>query len=94
MWISFEKRYGDKEGIEEVIVGKRRFQYEEELKKNPSNYDVWFDYIRLEGKRTMKTKENDQIFIFSTVTSFGQNPTEISIELAKFTNEQFLRFLL
>jgi len=47
--VSFEKRFGDKEGIEEVIVGKRRFQYEEELKKNPNNYDIWFDFIRLEG---------------------------------------------
>jgi len=36
------------EGIENVIVGKRRFQYEEEVKKNPLNYDSWFDYARLE----------------------------------------------
>ncbi len=61
MWISFEKKHGDKVGIEDVIIGKRRFQYEEvccddaptdtlqqELKSNPSNYDVWFDYARLE----------------------------------------------
>ncbi|KAG5617101.1 hypothetical protein H5410_016925 [Solanum commersonii] len=37
-----------KEGIEDVIVGKRRFQYEDQVKKNPRNYDTWFDYIRLE----------------------------------------------
>jgi len=30
---AFEKQYGDKEGIEDVIIGKRRFQYEEEIKK-------------------------------------------------------------
>lgn len=48
MWISFEKKNGDKGGIEDVIVGKRRFQYEEELKQNISNYDAWFDYVRLE----------------------------------------------
>lgn len=30
----FEKQYGDREGIEDVIVGKRRLQYEE-VKKNP-----------------------------------------------------------
>ena len=29
-------------------MGKRRFQYEEKVKKNPLNYDVWFDYVRLE----------------------------------------------
>ncbi|KAL0291527.1 UNVERIFIED_CONTAM: Pre-splicing factor CLF1, partial [Sesamum radiatum] len=37
-----------KEGIEDAIVGKRRFQYEDEVRKNPLNYDAWFDYIRLE----------------------------------------------
>eukprot|EP01119_Soliformovum_irregulare_P003643 TRINITY_DN1449_c0_g1_i1.p1 TRINITY_DN1449_c0_g1~~TRINITY_DN1449_c0_g1_i1.p1 ORF type:complete len:670 (+),score=220.97 TRINITY_DN1449_c0_g1_i1:170-2179(+) len=47
-WISFEKKNGDREGIEDVIIGKRRFQYEEELKKAPQNYDTWFDYCRLE----------------------------------------------
>ncbi|XP_028409035.1 crooked neck-like protein 1 [Dendronephthya gigantea] len=42
-----EKRFGDKGGIEDVIVSKRKFQYEEEIKVNPNNYDAWFDYIRL-----------------------------------------------
>ncbi|PPD90631.1 hypothetical protein GOBAR_DD12431 [Gossypium barbadense] len=35
-------------GIEDAILGKRRFQYEDEVRKNPLNYDAWFDYIRLE----------------------------------------------
>ncbi|KAJ7378539.1 Crooked neck-like protein 1 [Desmophyllum pertusum] len=30
-----EKKYGDKGGIEDVIVSKRKFQYEEEVKTNP-----------------------------------------------------------
>ena len=47
-FISFEKQHGDQEGIEDVILGKRRHQYEAELQKNPRNYDVWFDYVRLE----------------------------------------------
>ncbi|KAM7494323.1 hypothetical protein LguiB_028932 [Lonicera macranthoides] len=47
-FVAFEKQYGDREGIEDAIVGKRRFQYEEEVRKNPLNYDSWFDYIRLE----------------------------------------------
>ncbi|XVF13012.1 hypothetical protein REPUB_Repub08aG0170600 [Reevesia pubescens] len=47
-FVAFEKQYGDKEGIEDAIVGKRRFQYEDEVRKNPFNYDTWFDYIRLE----------------------------------------------
>ncbi|XP_057743125.1 uncharacterized protein LOC130961324 [Arachis stenosperma] len=46
--VAFEKQYGDRERIEDAIVGKRRFQYEDEVRKNPLNYDSWFDYIRLE----------------------------------------------
>ena len=47
-FIAFEKQHGNKIGIEEAIVNKRRFHYEEELKSNLKNYDAWFDYIRLE----------------------------------------------
>ncbi|XP_058667578.1 crooked neck-like protein 1 [Ammospiza caudacuta] len=43
----FEKKFGDRRGIEDIIVSKRRFQYEEEVKANPHNYDTWFDYLRL-----------------------------------------------
>lgn len=31
-----------------MILSKRRVQYEEQIKENPKNYDVWFDYARLE----------------------------------------------
>ena len=47
-FVAFEKQYGDREGIEDAIIGKRRFQYEDEVRKNPLNYNSWFDYIRLE----------------------------------------------
>lgn len=53
----FEKRYGDVEGIEDVIIERRRKQYVELLEKEPTNYDLWFDLIRLEesvGKVTQK----------------------------------------
>ena len=42
-----KKKYGDRAGIENVVINKRKFQYEEEIKANPMNYDAWFDYIRL-----------------------------------------------
>ncbi|KAJ1969622.1 NineTeen Complex (NTC) component [Dimargaris xerosporica] len=44
----FEKQYGDRQEIEDVVTAKRRLQYQEELAANPKNYDVWFDYTRLE----------------------------------------------
>jgi len=47
-YTQFEKQYGEREGIEDSIVSKRRFQYEESLKAAPTNYDTWFDYLRLE----------------------------------------------
>jgi crooked neck len=47
-FLAFEKQFGDRDEIEDAIVGKRRFQYEDEVRKNPLNYDSWFDYIRLE----------------------------------------------
>ncbi|KAF9173577.1 NineTeen Complex (NTC) component [Mortierella sp. AD011] len=47
-YVQFEKQYGDKDGIEDVVVGKRRLQYEAELANNLKNYDTWFDYGKLE----------------------------------------------
>ncbi|KAJ3090637.1 Crooked neck-like protein 1 [Quaeritorhiza haematococci] len=47
-YMQFEKQFGAKEGIEDVVVGKRRAKYEEELASNSRNYDAWFDYARLE----------------------------------------------
>lgn len=29
-------------------MSKKRFQYEEDVQKEPLNYDTWFDYARLE----------------------------------------------
>ena len=45
---TFEKQFGDRIGIESTVLGKRRIEYEEELKFAPMNYDIWIDYCRLE----------------------------------------------
>jgi crooked neck len=47
-YMAFEKQRGDKHGIEDAIFVKRREEYESELKKDPLNYDLWFDLTRLE----------------------------------------------
>mmetsp|Transcript_52563 Transcript_52563/g.123005 ORF Transcript_52563/g.123005 Transcript_52563/m.123005 type:complete len:673 (-) Transcript_52563:83-2101(-) len=47
-YVSFEKQHGDRDAIEEVVLNKRRYQYEEVIKTNPKNYDTWFDYTKLE----------------------------------------------
>eukprot|EP00946_MAST-07B_sp_MAST-7B-sp1_P003242 g3242.t1 len=46
--VSLEKRHGNVADIEEAVLSKRRNQYEEQLKEDPLEYDVWFDYARLE----------------------------------------------
>ncbi|EEQ90380.1 NineTeen Complex (NTC) component [Blastomyces dermatitidis] len=47
-YTTFEKQFGDRDGVEDVILAKRRVQYEEQIKENPKNYDIWFDFVRLE----------------------------------------------
>ncbi|KAM7202442.1 hypothetical protein V8F33_002850 [Rhypophila sp. PSN 637] len=47
-YTTFEKQFGDKDGVQDVILTKRRRIYEEQVKENSKNYDVWFDYARLE----------------------------------------------
>ncbi|EMR71142.1 putative cell cycle control protein [Eutypa lata UCREL1] len=47
-YTTFEKQYGDRSGVEDVVLSKRRRLYEDQIKENPKNYDVWFDYARLE----------------------------------------------
>lgn len=47
-YTTFEKQFGDREGVEGVVLSKRRVMYEEQVKDNPKNYDAWFDYARLE----------------------------------------------
>ncbi|XP_034950239.1 protein crooked neck [Chelonus insularis] len=42
-----EKKYGDRSGIEDVIVSKRKHKYEQQVKEDPYNYDTWFDYLKL-----------------------------------------------
>ena len=47
-YTTFEKQHGNREGVEDVIFAKRRVQYEEQIRDNPRNYDIWLDFARLE----------------------------------------------
>eukprot|EP00607_Mallomonas_marina_P002648 CAMPEP_0182437692 /NCGR_PEP_ID=MMETSP1167-20130531/85222_1 /TAXON_ID=2988 /ORGANISM="Mallomonas Sp, Strain CCMP3275" /LENGTH=794 /DNA_ID=CAMNT_0024630707 /DNA_START=25 /DNA_END=2409 /DNA_ORIENTATION=- len=55
-YISFEKRHGTRERIEEAIVSKRREQYELKIQEDKYDYDTWFDYCRLEQDEGNKEK--------------------------------------
>ncbi|CAI9096662.1 OLC1v1032860C1 [Oldenlandia corymbosa var. corymbosa] len=49
-FLAFEKRYdgGDRVGVEVAILWKKRFEYEDEVRKNPLNYDAWIRYATME----------------------------------------------
>ncbi|KFA63701.1 hypothetical protein S40285_08787, partial [Stachybotrys chlorohalonatus IBT 40285] len=47
-YTTFEKQFGDRDGVEDVVLSKRRRHYEEQVRENPKNYDAWFDYAALE----------------------------------------------
>lgn len=47
-FVLFEKRHGNKREIEDVILQQRREVFEDKLKVDTRDYDVWMDYIQLE----------------------------------------------
>ncbi|KAH7714071.1 crooked neck protein [Aphelenchoides avenae] len=57
-----EKKYGERVRIENVIVSKRRHQYEQQVNENPYNYDAWFDYIRLLTNEGVERTEVEDVF--------------------------------
>ena len=81
-YVQFEKSFGDKEGVELVILSKKRFQYEEELATSAQagtgaahNYDVWFDYLRLEQDRLES--------ITASVNDAVNNPANLAAQRGK-----------
>jgi crooked neck len=47
-YVSFEKKHGDRQGIEDVILTKQRGEYKKRLDTNPHDYDGWFEWAKLE----------------------------------------------
>ncbi|KAG8710017.1 NineTeen Complex (NTC) component [Ceratobasidium sp. 394] len=57
-YTKFEKQHGERSGAEAAVLGRRRIQYEDELQQDSRNYDVWFDYTRLEEEAYRAAKED------------------------------------
>lgn len=57
-YITFEKKHGDRRGIEDVIVKKQRAQYEARLSENPFDYDAWFELAKLEEGEQMQNSQS------------------------------------
>jgi len=47
-FLDFQKQFGTRQDLEDAVLQKRRTILEEELAKDSYNYDLWFDYARLE----------------------------------------------
>jgi len=47
-YISFEKKHGNKEGVENVILTKQRGEYKAKTDQDNNDYDSWFEWARLE----------------------------------------------
>ena len=59
-YTKFEKQHGNRSTLERTVIGKRRIQYEEELAHDGRNYDVWFDYARLEEGNLRTAREEGE----------------------------------
>ena len=47
-YLTFEKKHGNKEGIEKVLLTRQRKQYNMRVDENPYDYDAWFEFAKLE----------------------------------------------
>jgi crooked neck len=56
-YTKFEKQHGTTTTLSSTVLGKRRIQYEEELAHDGRNYDVWFEYARLEEGALLEVRD-------------------------------------
>ena len=47
-YIAFEKKRGDKAGIEDIVITGQRAEYERRVAVDPTDYDAWFEYAKME----------------------------------------------
>ena len=56
MYVESEKQFGERQGIEDALVARKRFEYEESLAAFPLNYDTWINYVRMEESQNNPQK--------------------------------------
>ena len=47
-FIAFEKKRGDKAGIEDIVITGQCAEYERRVAVDPTDYDAWFEYAKME----------------------------------------------
>ncbi|KAL3912028.1 MAG: hypothetical protein SGARI_001359 [Bacillariaceae sp.] len=58
-YLTFEKKHGDRQGIEQVLLTKQRREYNERVKQNPHDYDAWFEFAKLEEDYSASLENHD-----------------------------------
>jgi crooked neck len=57
-YIAFEKKRGDQSGIEDIVVAGQRAAYEKRVSADPTDYDAWFEYAKMEEDNETQTGES------------------------------------
>ena len=57
-YIAFEKKRGDQSGIEDIVVQGQRAQYEKRVTDDPTDYDAWFEYAKMEEEYEKQSSQN------------------------------------
>ena len=58
-YIAFEKKRGDQSGIEDIVVQGQRAQYEKRVTDDPTDYDAWFEYAKMEEEYEKQSSDNN-----------------------------------
>ncbi|CDO96195.1 unnamed protein product [Kluyveromyces dobzhanskii CBS 2104] len=45
--IQFEKKFGSSKNMQDIVIAKRKIQYEQHLNANPNDYSTWWVYLDL-----------------------------------------------
>jgi crooked neck len=61
-YIAFEKKHGDRAGIENVILTKQRAEYQQRISEQPMDYNAWFEWAKLEESANSKPEEVREIY--------------------------------
>ena len=61
-YVTFQKQFGTRDDIEDVVLTQRRHQLEAEISKEPLNYDLWFDYCTLEEQANANVERSRSVF--------------------------------
>jgi len=59
-YIAFEKKRGDKAGIEDIVITGQRAEYEKRVTADPTDYDAWFEYAKMEQENEVSSGNTNE----------------------------------